>query len=162
LRQSKSAGTLYCKEERRFIREQKTILQSAFDGRSTWSGVVPYSSKRYIVWRWRELYCTEISPLLEGNEYEDRVLSALAELEARGTRRLVYFGIFVAPHSKLGVLSAVGRANMEALIACTSSERVHLRNLTANKTSPDEVLVTSTVLLPNMALNATGAGAPAR
>jgi hypothetical protein len=134
------------KDERNFIREHRDALLGTSDGRATWSGVVPYSSKRYVVWRWRSLYATRIAPLIENTEYEDGAIRALGEFENTGDRSPHYFGVFTAPNSRVGSLSPVGEANLDALRACASAGRVHIRALTATKSAHDEVSVTSSVI----------------
>src|SRR5262249_14443504 len=70
--------------ERAFIQQCHTALCQGQWRREVWRGVVPYSLKRVVVWRWRELYLREIALRISNEEYEDEVDQALTRRARAG------------------------------------------------------------------------------
>jgi hypothetical protein len=107
-----------------------------------WSGVVPYSLQRVIVWRWRELYRKEIMPkLTEGDEQKVRRLLDVRQQSKNDQAH--YFGLFTVVTSGKPALSPIGKAHWEKLKGAVGKTRVHLRAVQLVQIPPDQVEISS-------------------
>ncbi len=102
-----------------------------------WPGVVPYSSKRVVVWRWRELYRQQIAPRITGREYEDEVQRALSQRSRRRNPRPHYIGLITLPPGTGPRLSSVGARNYHTLLKKVHRDRVHLRAVEVSEVDDD-------------------------
>lgn len=127
--------------ERQFLAENRDALNTGTQPRSSGPGLVPYSCKRLMTWRWRRLYLDVIAPQIAIPEYEAEVVSALKLLASHPRIAPHYFGLFTIIDSTDHVrqpVSAIG----EDLRALATSERVHLRAIECTGyTSSDRALV---------------------
>jgi hypothetical protein len=107
-----------------------------------WRGVIPYSLKRVVVWRWRELYRKEIMPRLRKPD-EEKVKRLLNFRKQSKNDRVHYFGLFTVVNSGKPALSPLGKAHLEQLKRSTGETQVHLRAVQLVSIPPDLVEISS-------------------
>jgi hypothetical protein len=113
--------------ERLFLRNDGEAWKRGERRLNTQPGVVPYSSKRHVVWCWRTLYFSEIAPLFEdGSDYENRVAEYLRIYEAKKPAP-EYIGLFTTFNGQTARLSKKGKEHLACLRQVTGGEGVHLR-----------------------------------
>jgi hypothetical protein len=116
-------------EERVFLEANRGALRAGSGEPSLMSGVVPYSSKRIVTWRWRELYLEHIAPLLESPKYERSAAAALERMSSRSTWSPHYFGLFTIIQSREPAFSRNGQVHYEELQKLVTPVRVHVRTI---------------------------------
>jgi hypothetical protein len=115
------------RDERRFLEANRDALQAGSRPRNAGAGVVPYSCKRLMTWRWRDLYLERIAPALASPAYEHSAKSRLERLRSRSTWSPHYFALFTVFASAPPSFSASGKERYEELRALVSPAHVHLR-----------------------------------
>jgi hypothetical protein len=125
-------------DERRFLKANRDALQAGSSHRIAGAGVVPYSSKRLMTWRWRGLYLERIAPTVDSPAYERSAVSSLERLRNRSWSPH-YFALFtvLAPEAPSKTpFSARGRMRYEELRALVSPDHVHLRSIRCTGSVP--------------------------
>ncbi len=105
--------------------------------RRVWPGVVPYSSKRVVVWRWRELYRQRIKGRINGKRYRDEVHRSLGQRDQQGNPLPHYIGLITLPPETGPRLSSVGARNYQALVNEVGRDKVHLRAVKVTEVDDD-------------------------
>jgi len=124
------------RDERRFIEKYLSMLQQVTRFERTLPGVVPYSSRRFAVLQWPELYRSRIAPMLApGADYETKVAKYLSRREGSVMNQVSYVALFTVPRGGVPQLSKSGRENYARLIAEAGRENVHVRAVQALETS---------------------------
>jgi len=127
--------------ELQFLQANYDALRSGTGRIGLAPGVVPYSAKRIIVWRWRQLYLDRIAPLIMSPSYRDLCNSALEKWAKRGSWAPNYFALFTILNSAPPRFSAVGKRNREELIQLTPASHVHARAIECSLISETNVQI---------------------
>jgi hypothetical protein len=117
--------------ERQFIKEHRRDLQVGTQLRGRYQGVVPYSSHRSQVWRWRGLYLTHVAPTLNGRRYAARVRRNLLSRRRNENPPPHFIGLFTMHESGTPALSRAGFRNYTTLCARVGRDRVHMVSVEA-------------------------------
>lgn len=118
--------------EKRFVLEHQTDLETGNRGDpKKQPGVVGYSLKRMMVWRWRELYLRWIAPRILSGEYELTVRRNLEERVRSGNAPPHYFALFTMFDDSYPRLSAKGQENFAQLAKLVGKDRIHARAVAA-------------------------------
>lgn len=120
----------YFASERNFVENELATFWSTKPMTGTYRDSVPYSFRRYAVWRFRSLYCTSIAPLIVNGTYQRAIDRALRLREAAGDPPPVFVGL-VASMTANFQLSKEGRKNLLVLQRRAGESRVHLRAINA-------------------------------
>jgi len=118
-------------DEQRFLKANRSALQAGSSQRIAGSGIVPYSSKRLMTWRWRGLYLERIAPTVDSPEYRTLGRVRLERLRNRSWSPH-YFALFtvLAPETPSKTpFSARGKMRYEELRALVSPGHVHIRSI---------------------------------
>jgi hypothetical protein len=97
----------------------------------TYRGVVPYSFHRDAVWRWQELYRSQIVPRLVDASYKRAVKRSLRLREALPDSPPVFVGLVVSVRPGELILSTRGMAAFRILRACVGQTPIVLRGVRA-------------------------------
>jgi len=125
--------------ERQFLELHREALHAGTGKLGLWPGVVPYSSKRIVVWRWRTLYLERVAPIVTSSSYESAVTAALQRWDNRSMWSPHYVGLFTVLNSAPPRFSAVGKACHDQLVAITSPAQVHARAIDCRIVSATQV-----------------------
>lgn len=130
-------------EEVKFITESRPFFDNGSLPVKFHRGVVPYSSKRSAVRRWHHLYSEEILPmLLNKDEYLTHLDRNLQKFSGRKDA-IHYFGFVLTNALQANCLSKSGEESLGNLRGVAGTERVHFVQVTAQKETPDTVLLKS-------------------
>lgn len=119
------------RDERRFLKTNRDALQADSSQRVAGSGVVPYSSKRLMTWRWRGLYLERIAPTIDSPAYERSAEAGLKRLRNRfwSPHYFALFTVLPPETPSQSPFSAKGRRHYEELRALVSPDHVHVRSI---------------------------------
>lgn len=92
-------------------------------------GVIPYSSKRFIIRKWPQIYLELIVSQLLDPLYKDKVEAWLYLRKNQTDPKLHYIGLFTVPSGEEPGLSSRGRENFHLLKEVVGKEYVHWRAL---------------------------------
>ena len=119
----------FLSKEEKFIGENldKLKLGGSLGGRTlkAFPGIVPYSSKRVVVWSWRSLYLKEIARVIQNQSYRKAVSEKLAVRE-HANPDPHYLGVLTCCGEGNPHLSTKGQKGYECLRAKVPAARVHL------------------------------------
>jgi hypothetical protein len=139
------------RDERRFLKSNREALQVGSGQCIPGSGVVPYSCKRLVTWRWRGLYLDRIAPTVSSPAYEHSAVSGLERLRGLATWSPHYFALFTVLASAPPSFSKAGKASREALRDLVSPHHVHVRAIDCTGyVSPTQVAIACSH--PNMSM----------
>lgn len=112
--------------ERGFIDRHLHDVENGRRFERAYPGVVPYSSRRFVLGRWPQLYRDRIVPnLLESGGYEEKGRRFL-DARFRACKKLAYFvALFRLVPGIQPTLTAVGRRNRADLVREAGAECVH-------------------------------------
>lgn len=112
--------------EREFIERRLSEVENGRRFERPYPGVVPYSSRRFVLGRWPQLYRDRIVPtLLDSGGYEEKGRRFL-DARSRARKKLAHFvALFRLVAGIQPTLTAVGRRNREDLILEAGEECVH-------------------------------------
>ncbi len=123
-----------------FVEQHKKILADDQVELGECPGLVPWSSERATMWRWRGLYREKIAPWVTSPDYERRVKVHLEARADRDDASTHYFGLITVPAGERATLSDEGREHRDELIHEVEEERVHLRGASSAHTGEQTLI----------------------
>ena len=111
-------------------------------------GVVPYSSHRASVARWRGMFDTAIRPVVESDAYEDAVKAGLARRCERRNPQPHFIGLLTICTPAMCGLSRDGVTHYQQLVSMVGHPHVHLRGVSVLRGNGHAVFQQTPVGLP--------------
>lgn len=102
--------------ERAFIRTRLSEVAAGNRFEKAYPGVVPYSSRRFVLGRWPHLYRNQIVPsLLEAGGYEEKARCFLEVRTGTKSKRAAFFALFTVVPPGEPTLTMAGHRNRKEL-----------------------------------------------
>jgi hypothetical protein len=128
-----------------FLAANKNLLEQGGTDRQTGPGIYPYSTKRYVTWRWRTMYLQHVVPVILASPAYEQEIQRRLEAYSAYQRPPHYIGLILAGEDGIAALSPIGHKQLATLRTVAGTERAHVRFISAQYMGDERVRLTGRV-----------------